>query len=124
MSEWTPEEVRAIGQVEEVQLAPLAGDGTPLPAVTIWAVTDGSEVFVRSVHGTGARWYRHVRETGRAAFTAGEVSREVTFEPVNEIKNQAVTDAYNAKYAAQPAEFRQPMVEGPSVGATLRVVPE
>ncbi|AYG03470.1 DUF2255 family protein [Gryllotalpicola protaetiae] len=123
MSEWSPEEVQAIGAIEEVGVAPLAGDGTPLASVTIWAVTVGGEVFVRSVHGTGAGWYRHVTETGRAVFSAGEISREVTFEPVNEVKNQAVTDAYNAKYAAQPDAFRQPMVEGVSLGATLKVVP-
>ncbi|GAA4162068.1 hypothetical protein GCM10022286_20590 [Gryllotalpicola daejeonensis] len=123
MSDWTPEEVRAIGEIEEVQVAPLAGDGTPLQPVTMWAVTDGSEVFVRSAHGRSARWYRRVRETGRAAFTAGDIEREVAFEEVNEIKNQAVTDAYNVKYAAQPPQFRQPMVEGPSVEATLKVVP-
>jgi len=123
MSEWTPEEVHAIGDIEEVQVAPLAGDGTPLQSVTMWAVTNGTEVFVRSVKGVRGRWYRRVSETGRGVFTAGDVSREVAFEPVNEIKNQVVTDAYNAKYAAQPAQFRQPMVEGPSVEATLKVVP-
>ncbi|WP_344751618.1 DUF2255 family protein [Gryllotalpicola koreensis] len=123
MSEWTPEEVHAIGEIEEVTVAPLAGDGTPLQSVTMWAVTDGSDVFVRSAHGHRGRWYRRVTETGRGVFDAGDVSREVTFEPVNEIKNQAVTDAYRVKYAAQPDEFLRPMVEGESVEATLRVVP-
>jgi len=122
MSEWTPEEVRAIGDVEEVRVAPLAGDGTPLQSVTMWAVTNGSEVFVRSVRGTKARWYRRVTETGRAVFEAADISREVAFEQVNEIKNQAVTDAYNTKYARYGRE-RQAMVEGDSVAATLRVVP-
>ena len=122
MSEWTPEEVDAIGAIEEVGVAPLAGDGTPRASVTIWAVTAGSEVFVRSVHGTGAGWYRHVSETGRAVFSAGELSREVAFEQVSEDENQAVTDAYRVKYAAQPDEFVRPMVEGVSLGATLKVV--
>lgn len=123
MSEWTPEEVHTVGEVEEVRVTPLAGDGSPLQSVTIWAVTSGDDVFVRSVHGTKARWYRHVTETGRGVFDAGDVSREVAFQPATEVENQAVTDAYNAKYAAQPDQFRRPMVEGVSVGATLKVVP-
>jgi hypothetical protein len=123
MSDWTPEEVHTIGEIEEVRVAPLAGDGTPLQSVTMWAVTNGSDVFVRSVHGPKARWHRRAVETGRGLFSAGDVSREVTFEPVNEIQNQAVTDAYNRKYAAQPAEYRQPMVEGVALSATLKVVP-
>jgi len=123
MSEWTPQEVHAISEIEEVHVAPLTGDGTPQDGVVIWAVTNGSEVFIRSVRGAKGRWYRRIRETGRAVFTAGDISREVAFEPVNEIQNQAVTDAYNAKYAAQPDEYRLPMVEGPSVETTLKVVP-
>jgi hypothetical protein len=122
MSEWTPDEVRAIGEIEEVSVAPLAGDGTPLQAVTMWAVTNGSEVFVRSVRGKKGRWFRRVTETGRAVFDAGDISREVTFAQVNEVKNQTVTDAYNAKYAQYGPE-RQAMVEGDSVEATLQVVP-
>lgn len=123
MSEWTAKDLDVIGSIEEVGVAPLAGDGTALKSVTIWAVTSGSDVFVRSVHGTGAGWYRHVLETGRAVFDAGDVSREVGFERVSELENQAVTDAYNAKYADQPDQFRRPMVEGVSLGATLKVVP-
>lgn len=123
MTGWTPEEVRAISEIEEVRLAPLTSDGTALQEVTMWAVTDGSEVYVRSVYGSAGRWHRRVLKSGRARFTAGDISREVTLEPVNEVKNQAVTDAYNAKYAAQPAEYRQPMVEGRALEGTLRVVP-
>lgn len=130
MSAWTPEELRTISEAEEIELAPLAHDGTPRKGVIMWVVTNGTDVFVRSVRGTSARWYRDVTQTGRAHLTlpstspaAGRLAREVAFEPVNEVLNQAVTDAYNAKYASQPDEFRSPMVEGPSLEATLKVVP-
>jgi hypothetical protein len=123
MSEWTPEELHAISEVEEIQLAPLQADGTPRRPVVMWVVTNGTDVFVRSVLGTSAGWYRHVTETGRARLTAGEVDREVGFEPVNEVLNQAVTDAYKVKYAEQSIGDLLPMTEGPSIEATLKVVP-
>lgn len=123
MSEWTPGELTEINAAEEVEVTPAAADGSPLQRVVMWAVSDGRGVFVRSVHGTKARWWRHVTATSRGTFTAGSVTREVAFEPVDDVDNQAVTDAYKHKYAAQPDEFREPMVSGPSLEATLRVVP-
>ena len=123
MSDWTPEELTVITGTEEVEVTPTDTDGAPLQSVVMWCVTNGSDVFVRSVKGRHGRWWRRATKTGRGTFTAGAVTREVRFEPVNEIQNQAVTDAYNHKYASQPDEFRSPMVEGESLGATLRVVP-
>ncbi|MFC4243890.1 DUF2255 family protein [Gryllotalpicola reticulitermitis] len=124
MSDWTTEELSAVTAAEEVEVTPADADGAPLQSVVMWAVTVGDEVFVRSVRGTKARWWRHATASARGTFTAGDVTREVAFEPVGEgAQNQAVTDAYNQKYAAQPDQFRQPMVEGASLAATLRVTP-
>jgi len=123
MSDWTPEELTTINETEEVEVTPADADGGPLKTVVMWAVTDGDAVFVRSVHGAKGRWWRQATATGRGTFTAGSVTREVAFEPVGDTQNQAVTDAYNHKYASQPAQFREPMVSGPSLDATLKVVP-
>ncbi|MCL2516095.1 MAG: DUF2255 family protein [Microbacteriaceae bacterium] len=123
MSDWTAEELDLVSKIEEVEVTPAGADGAPLQSVVIWAVTDGSDVFVRSVHGQRARWWKQAEASGRATFTADGVVRDVTLEHVSDIRNQAVSDAYNHKYAAQPAEFLRPMVEGESLTATFRVVP-
>jgi hypothetical protein len=129
MSDWTPEELNIIGGTEEIELTPADADGSPLTSVIMWAVTDGTSVFVRSVHGRRGRWWRQVNETGRGTLAAGGsvddggVVRDVRFETVGDIQNQAVSDAYNRKYAAQPDEYRQPMVEGEALEGTWRVVP-
>jgi len=123
MSDWTPEELTEINRTEEVEVTPADANGGPLQSVVMWAVTNGNEVFVRSVRGRKARWWRRATASARGTFTAGSVTREVAFEPVGEIQNQAVTDAYNHKYAAQADEFRLPMVSGDSLDATLKVVP-
>ncbi|HEY0247939.1 MAG TPA: DUF2255 family protein [Gryllotalpicola sp.] len=123
MSEWTPDELTEISQTEEVEVTPAAADGAATQSVIMWAVTVGDEVFVRSARGVAGRWYQRASKTGRGGFTAGGVSREVGFVGVTDAENQAVTDAYNTKYASQPAQFRTPMVEGPSLEATLKVVP-
>jgi hypothetical protein len=123
MSEWTSDELSAINDAEEVEVTPADADGAPLQTVVMWAVTVGDEVFVRSVHGTKARWFRRATATARGTFTTGSVTREVAFEPVGDVENQSVTEAYSRKYAAQPDEFLAPMVSGVSLEATLRVVP-
>ncbi len=123
MSDWTPDELTEIGEVEEVEVTPAAPDGSTTGSVVMWVVTVGGQVYVRSARGAEGRWYQRASQTGTGGFTAGGVSREVTFTGVTDAENEAVTDAYRTKYAAQPAEFLNPMVEGPSVEATLRVTP-
>lgn len=123
MSDWTAEELAAITAAEEVEVTPADADGAPQQSVVMWAVTVGNDVFVRSVRGRRARWWRRATATARGTFTAGSVTRDVAFEPVGDEQNQAVTDAYSQKYAAQPDEFRRPMVTGESLEATLKVVP-
>jgi hypothetical protein len=63
---WTADELEAIGEAEELQMAPLAADGAPRRPVPIWVVRAGADLYVRSWRGTAGGWSRAAQAT-RAA---------------------------------------------------------
>ena len=67
MTTWTNDELTKIGTAEELQIASLRRDGTLRNSVTIWVVRHGDDLYVRSVNGRTAAWFRHtqVRHEGR-----------------------------------------------------------
>ena len=64
---WTDDELDKIGAAEELQIASLRGDGTLRKPVTIWVVSLGDDLYVRSVNGRTSAWFRGVqtRHEGR-----------------------------------------------------------
>ena len=48
MTQWTSEELNAIGNAEELQIAPHRRDGTLHRPVPIWVVRVGDDLYVRS----------------------------------------------------------------------------
>ena len=45
---WNPEELRAIGEADELDISSTRADGTLRPFVTIWHVAVGGRLWVRS----------------------------------------------------------------------------
>ena len=60
MTAWTPDELTRIGSTEEVQIASLRRDGTTRKPVTVWVVPHDDSLYVRSVDGRNAAWFRGV----------------------------------------------------------------
>jgi hypothetical protein len=58
MTAWTRDELNKIGTPDELQIAALRRDGTLRNPVTIWAVRLGDDLYVRSVNGRTAAWFR------------------------------------------------------------------
>jgi hypothetical protein len=58
MAAWTNDELTMIGAVDELQFASLRHDGTPRNPVTIWVVRHSDDLYVRSVNGRIAAWFR------------------------------------------------------------------
>lgn len=54
MSAWTSDELQRIGAAEELELRTLRSDGTQRKPVTISAVRNGDDLFIRSWLGEGA----------------------------------------------------------------------
>jgi len=67
MTTWTRAELDTIGSADELQLAPVRGDGTLRNGVTIWVVRHGDDLYVRSYHGRSGAWFRAalLRHQGR-----------------------------------------------------------
>src|SRR6266576_2838283 len=98
MTTWTSDELDKIGRAEELEIASLGRDGTLTKPVTIWVVRNGDDLYVRSVNGRTAAWFRgtQVRHEGR--IRAGGVEKDVTFADVDNDIADRIDDAYRDKY--------------------------
>ncbi|KHK95632.1 hypothetical protein LK09_18295 [Microbacterium mangrovi] len=123
---WTPDELRRIGEADELQLSSTRPDGTDRPFVTIWAVTSGGTVYVRSAYGPDNPWYRRALAARRGRIRAGGVDREVTFQPMAPLDlplQLAVDSAYHLKYAKHPPRIVSTVVGLVAQQTTIRIDP-
>lgn len=79
MSAWTKAELAKIGSADELQIASLRSDGTLGKPVTIWSVVYDGNLFVRSVNGPTAWWFRATHATHRGRVLTRDVERDVAF---------------------------------------------
>ncbi len=123
MTTWTSDELDKIGAAEELRIAPLRRDGTQRNPVTIWVVRLGDDLYVRSVNGRNAAWFRaaQVRHAGR--IWAGGVEKDVTFvEEADPGINDQIDAAYRTKYR-RSASYVPPMISPEARATTLKLVP-
>ncbi|WP_213816932.1 DUF2255 family protein [Glaciihabitans sp. dw_435] len=97
MAKWTPDELDAVTGARELRVAGMRMDGTLRKGVIIWSVRVDDDIFIRSVDGPNASWFRGTQVRGEGRIQAGGVTRAVIFVPVDDNKEQ-VDDAYRAKY--------------------------
>jgi hypothetical protein len=97
MTGWTPDELTKIGGADELEVASLRRDGTLTNPRIVWVVRDGDEVYVRSVNGPDAAWFRSTRARHEGHIRAGGVERDVTFVDTTDV-NQQADAAYRGKY--------------------------
>lgn len=110
-----------LADVEEIDIGFRRPDGST-GSTTVWVVQAGDDVFVRSVRGPRGGWYRRLRADPDGQVQDGGHTHPVHAEPVADARTLAeVTDAYATKYGDSP--YVQPLLEGPSIGATLRLDP-
>ena len=98
MTQWTGDELTRIGRAEELEIASFRRDGTLRKPVTIWVVRHDGTLYVRSVNGRSATWFRGTQERHEGRIWAGGVEKDVTFvDAAHEIDDE-VDAAYRAKY--------------------------
>lgn len=120
---WTNGELNRIGQAEELRIAGLKADDTLRKAVIIWVVRVGDDLYVRSVNGRSAGWFRGTQDQHKGRIWAGGVQKDVTFvEESDRGTNDLIDDAYLTKYAHYP-QWVAPMVTAEVRAATLKLVP-
>ena len=124
MTPWTSEELERIGTAEELQIASLRRDGTLRKPVTIWVVRVVDDLYVRSVNGRTATWFRGTLVRREGNIQAGGVKKAVTFEEVldNETIDR-IDAAYRTKYRKYAPQYVDPLMVPEARSATIKLVP-
>jgi hypothetical protein len=123
MTAWTRDELTKIGASDELEIASLRRDGSLRKRVTIWVVRDGDDLYVRSVNGRTAAWFRgtQVRREGR--IWAGGIEKDVTFMNASHDLDDQIDAAYRAKYRRYAASIVNTIVSSKARSATLKLMP-
>jgi hypothetical protein len=124
MTKWTGEELNKIGPAEELEIAPLQGDGALRKSVTIWVVRVNDDLYVRSYRGRAGAWFRATKVRHEGRIWAGGVEKDVTFvdETDPEINDQ-IDAVYLTKYRRYPSSDLDPMVAPEARSTTIKLVP-
>ena len=120
---WTDDDLRRIGDAEELQLASARTDGTLRPYVTMWVVRVDGELYVRSAYGPDNPWYRRALASGVGRIRAGGVERDVTFADAAGEAASAIDDAYHAKYDRHGPQIVGTVVGPQAAAVTIRLLP-
>lgn len=120
---WMNDELTKIGSADELEIAPRRRDGTLRRDITIWVVRHDDSLYVRSVNGRNAGWFRGALATHEGRIRAGGVEKDVTFvEPDHDI-GDALDAAYRSKYHRYAASIVGHIVSPSARSATLQLVP-
>lgn len=123
MPDWPVDDLARLGAAEEVQLATRRAAGSLQSPRTIWVVTSGTRVFIRSTHGRDATWYRAATSSRSGQLVCRGTAYEVTFSEVLDEAGLAAADAgYRTKYRRYPSIVEHLEQPGPRA-ATLEVHP-
>ena len=123
MTAWTSDELTKIGTAEELEVASLRCDDTLRKPVTIWVVRHGDDLYVRSMNGRTAAWFRGTQQRHEGRIWAGDVEKDVTFVDVGDEVNDQVDAAYRAKYRRYAASIINSVVSPEARSATIKLVP-
>ena len=119
---WMSDELSKIGAAEELQIAPLRQDGSLRKPVTIWVVRHGDDLFVRSVNGRTAAWFRGAQVRHEAHIHVDGVDKDVVLVETNDL-NDAIDTAYRTKYRHYAANIVNSDLTPQARAATLKLVP-
>jgi hypothetical protein len=122
MSTWSKDELRKIGEADDLHISPFREDGKTYGTPTwIWSVVVDDALYVRGYNGRNSRWYQAAVRQKAGRITAAGMTKEVTFEPADGAINDRIDDAYGAKYKGSP--YLKPMIGSRARSATVKVMP-
>jgi hypothetical protein len=121
MTAWTSDELTRIGSADELEIASLQGDGTLRRPVTIWVVRCGDDLYVRSVNGPTAAWFRATQVRGEGHISAGGVDKDVVFADVDHSLDDDLDAAYRGKYRRYGQGVLGTVLTSKARSATLKV---
>lgn len=125
---WRADELSTIDGCDEVGIATRRSDGTLRAARIVWIVRHGHAVYVRSVNGTTAAWYRGVQTCHEGELSAGRLPRGVVFVEAGAHAGEdsglddALDAAYRGKYGRSSSAVAR-ITADVARATTLRVDP-
>ena len=124
MTTWTSDELNRIGTDEELQISSLRRDSTLRNPLPIWVVRVGDDLYVRSMNGRTAAWFRGVQTRHEGHIRAGGVDKDVSFvEETDPEVNDQIDAAYRTKYRRYAASIINHMMSPEVRSATIKLVP-
>ena len=123
MTTWTPEELSAIDDADELEIWARRRDGTLRNPVTIWVVRVGDDLYVRSVNGPTAAWFRSTRTRQDGHVRAGGVDTDVNFVDVEHGLDDQIDGAYRAKYRYSSSAVSH-IISTEARSTTIKLVPQ
>jgi hypothetical protein len=125
-SPWSPEQLRHIGESEELEIAVRRGDGNLGRWVPIWVVCVGQGVYVRTWYRRPDGWFGQVLQSHEARIRVPGVLADVSVTDVGEGSAElrtGVDDAYRTKYSHHGTGTIDQMISDSAAAATLWLQP-
>jgi hypothetical protein len=122
VSAWAEEELAAVGEAEELDIASRRRDGTLRNPVIVWVVRHGDDLYLRSVNGPESAWYRGTLARHEGRIWAGGVERDVAFEDADHGLDDALDAEYRRKYARYSADTLDRITGSEARSTTYRLV--
>ncbi len=110
---------------DELTIATRRADGSLRLGRIIWAVEHKGALYVRSVNGPDAAWYRGTRTRHEGQVTAGGHQQDVTFVDAADdtALNDAIDRAYRSKYRRYAASILDHITGTQARSTTMRLAP-
>ncbi len=122
MTQWLSDQLDKLEKAEEVHIASVRRDGTLGKPVTVWAVRHGDDLYVRSVKGSSAHWFRGTQESHKGRIRAGGVNQDVTFIDADHDIDDEIDSAYRAKYRRYAGSILNSVLTPEARSTTLKLV--
>ncbi|MDP4510205.1 DUF2255 family protein [Nonomuraea turcica] len=124
MATWTSDELAAIGEAEDLDLASRRADGSLRHPVTMWVVRVGDDLYVRCMNGRAGAWYRGTRTRHQGRISAGGIQTDVTFTDADPAVYERIDEVYRTKYRRYGDNIIGGVVNPESRAATIKLIPE
>ena len=123
MTAWTDDEFTRAGDAEELEISSTRQDGTLGSPRTIWVVPHGDGLYVRSVNGPSAAWFRGTQVRREGHIQAGGVGRDVTFADADHSLDDDIDAAYRSKYRRYARSITDSITSLGARSTTIRLLP-
>jgi hypothetical protein len=118
---FSPADLEAIDRAREVDIETQPPEGDP-HRVTIWAVVDDDDVFIRSWKGDSARWYQDIQANPGVAIHVDGRRIPATAIPATDPDSvERTSNGFRTKYKGDPGA--EQMCAERILDTTLRIEP-